>query len=245
MSLRALIADDEPLARQRLRRLLGAHPDLEVVGEAGDGQGALEQALALRPDLVFLDIDMPLLDGLACLERLQGLLPEPQRPLAVFTTAYEEHALRAIELEGLDYLVKPIEEDALARALRRARRARGEGAVDAAEPTLRQLAALKGKSIVNLSLGDVAAVLLEDTICFALTPAGRFRLKPGLGELEARLPSPPFLRVSRAAIVNLDWIERLEPLFSGNYLARLRAPLSGEVGVSRRRSARLKAMMGF
>lgn len=244
MTLRALIADDEPLARQRLRRLLAAHPDLEIVAEAADGQSAVEQALALRPDLVFLDVNMPLMDGLACLERLRALLPEAQRPLAVFTTAYEEHALRAIELEGLDYLVKPVEAEALARALRRARHARSRPE-PAAEPALQHLAALKGKSIVNLALAEIAAIQLEDTLCYARTPAGRFRLKPSLGDLEARLPSPPFLRVSRAALVNLDWVERLEPLFSGNYLAQLRAPVGGEVAVSRRRAGHLKAMLGL
>jgi len=245
MTLRALVADDEPLARQRLRRLLSAHPDLELVGEAADGQSALEQTLALRPDLIFLDVNMPLLDGLACLERLHALLAEGQRPLAVFTTAYEEHALRAIELEGLDYLVKPVEEAALARALRRARRAHGGGAQSAKKVTPVRLPAHKGKSIVNLLLSQVAAITLEDTITYAHTLTGRYRVRAGLGALERQLPSPPWVRVSRAALVNLNWVERIEPLFSGKYLALLRAPVGGEIAVSRRRAVRLKQMLGL
>ncbi len=255
MSIRVFLADDEPLARQRLARLLAEHPDLDLVGQAADGKAALEQVLALRPQLIFLDINMPLMDGVAVLERTNELLQEGQRPLAVFTTAYEEHALRAIELEGLDYLVKPVEADTLARALRRARARLGDVAPPVAaapapapasggEP-LEHLAALRGEKILRLDLSQVAAILLEDTICYALTPAGRFRLKQSLGELEARLPSPPFLRISRAALVSLDWVAQLEPLFSGRCQLSLNSPPGDRLEVSRRRVKRLKELLGY
>lgn len=253
MSIRVFLADDEPLARRRLRRLLAEHPDLEILGEAGDGRSALEQCLALRPDLLFLDVAMPGLDGVVCLERLGELLPEAQRPLTVFTTAYEEHALRAIELGGLDYLVKPVEAETLARALRRARDRLGGGASRALPPgaavpreePLRHLAALRGEKILRLDLDQVAAILLEDTLCYALCPAGRFRLKQSLGELELRLPAPPFLRVSRSALVSLDWVAQLDPLFSGRYQLTLRAPVGEKLEVSRRRAKRLKELLGL
>ena len=256
MSIRAFLADDEPLARRRLRRLLAEHPDLELLGEAADGQAALEQVLALRPALLFLDVDMPGLDGVTCLERIVDLLPVDQRPLTVFTTAHEEHALRAIELEGLDYLVKPVEAATLARALRRARSrlAKSPPSPPAAEPApapaqageeLRHLAALHGEKILRLDLSQVAALTIEDTICYALTPAGRFRLKQSLGELETRLPSPPFLRISRSALVSMDWVAQLEPLFQGRYLATLKAPVGDKIEVSRRRAKRLKELLGY
>jgi len=256
MSIRAFLADDEPLARRRLTRLLAEHPDLELLGEAADGRAALEQVLALRPDLLFLDVDMPGLDGVTCLERIVDLLPADQRPLTVFTTAHEEHALRAIELEGLDYLVKPVEAETLARALRRARSRLAE-APPAAAPTppppdpapggeeLRYLAALHGEKILRLDLSQVAALVIEDTICYALTPAGRFRLKQSLGELETRLPSPPFQRISRAAMVSMDWVAQLEPLFQGRYLATLKAPVGEKLDVSRRRAKRIKELLGY
>jgi DNA-binding LytR/AlgR family response regulator len=253
MSIRAFLADDEPLARQRLARLLSEHPDLELLGEAADGHAALEQVLALRPRLLFLDVNMPLLNGVAVLERINELLPEGQRPLTVFTTAYEEHALRAIELDGLDYLVKPVEAETLARALRRARARLGESpapvepapAPAPAEEPLEHLAALRGEKILRLDLSKVAAILLEDTICYALTPAGRFRLKQSLGELEARLPSPPFLRISRAALVSLDWVAQLEPLVAGRCQLSLKSPPGDRLEVSRRRVKRLKELLGY
>lgn len=253
MSIRVFLADDEPLARQRMVRLLSEHPDLELLGEAGDGKAALERVLALRPQLLFLDVDMPLMTGVAVLERIVELLPEGQRPLTVFTTAYEEHALRAIELEGLDYLVKPVEAETLARALRRARaRLTETSTVQPAQPipepaseSLEHLAALRGEKILRLDLSQVAAILLEDTICYALTPAGRFRLKQSIGELEGRLPSPPFLRISRSTLVSLDWVAQLEPLFSGRCQLSLKAPLGDRLEVSRRRAKRLKELLGY
>ncbi len=122
MSIRTLVVDDEPLARRRLRRLLKDHEDVEVVAEAASGDDAVAAALKHRPDLVFLDVRMPGGDGLAALRALRSKLPEELRPLAVFTTAFEEHAVEAFELAGIDYLMKPVERAQIDRALRRARK---------------------------------------------------------------------------------------------------------------------------
>jgi len=264
--IRALIVDDEALARKRVRRLLAGHPDVEVDAEAGDGGEALALVLDRRPDLIFLDVNMPGQDGLGALERIQELLPEGARPLVIFTTAYEEHALRAFELEGLDYLVKPIEQAALDRALRRVRRAlggaherggkpavpgpgEGTGAsggeiAEAGVTAAGHLAAVRGEKILSLALADVGCIQLEDGIAYAHTPTGKQRLRQNLTELEERLPAPPFQRVSRSALVNLDWVAHLEPLFSGSYLATLKAPLGLELQVSRRRARRLRELLG-
>jgi two-component system LytT family response regulator len=242
-----------------MRRLLGDHPDVEVVGEAADGAAAHTEALRLRPDVVFLDVNMPGSTGTEALRAIQAALPESLWPLAVFTTAYEEHAVEAFALEGTDYLLKPVERDQLARALRRVRKAlwARDGAAPtppavpaasapvpaAAEPPATaepgHLTAHRAGKLLRLPLAHVALVEVEDTITFAVVGADRHRLAMALAEAGDRLPTPPFVRISRSAIVNLDWIASLAPVASGTYLATLRAPAQRQVQVSRRRSKRL------
>ena len=119
MSVRVLVVDDEPLARSRLRRLLSAHDDVEVVGEAANGDEAIAAALEAHPDALFMDVRMPGRDGLQALRALREKLPADVMPMVVFTTAYEDHAVEAFELEGTDYLVKPVDKASLARAMQR------------------------------------------------------------------------------------------------------------------------------
>ena len=269
MKIRALVVDDEPLARRRLRRLLKDHEDVEVVGEATTGEEAVAATLDAHPDLLFMDIRMPGQDGLQALRALQAKVPDDVRPLTVFTTAYEEHAVEAFELEGTDYLVKPVGKKDLARAMQRVRRAvwqRGRAAPpheqpgEAAPPamekagnagaatepeTVGHLAAHRAGKIIRLALADIACISVEDTITWATTPEGRFRLRQGLGQLEKRLPCPPFIRVSRAAILNLGWVDHLAPMFSGTYSAFLNDPVGLEVHVSRRRARDLRQLLGW
>ncbi len=257
MSVRAVAVDDEPLARRRLKRLLGEHSDIELVGMATNGTDAIKVVLEERPDVVFLDVRMPDKDGLETLRALHELLPQNVRPLAVFTTAYEDHAVDAFALEGTDYLVKPIDREQLSRALRRVRQAlwqrrpqtdEASAAAPEAEASRRvsgHLAGHRASKIVNLQLEDIACVSVEDTITWADTPQGRFRLKLALHEAEERLPSPPFVRVSRAAIVNLEWIDHLAPMFSGTYTAVLRSAVGIQVHVSRRRARGLRELLGW
>ena len=256
--IRALVVDDEPRARSRLQRLLAAHPDVAVVGEAASGSGAVTSCLQLRPNLLFLDVDMPDGTGLEALERVRQTLPEAMVPLAVFTTAHEEHAVQAFALEGLDYLLKPIEPETLARALKRVRKRLWAEAPAAAAPAplaapppaaspmaSGHLAAHRGGRVINLDLGDVACVEIEDTIAFAFTPEGRFRLSGTLAELEERLPAPSFIKVSRSSIVQLDWVKHLEPLGAGVWLARLKEPVDKTVRVARRRVKTLRDLLGW
>lgn len=263
MMIRALVVDDEPLARSRMRRLLADHPDVQVVGEADSGRAAVAQVLQLRPDVVFLDVNMPEMTGTEALEAIQRALPEELWPAAVFTTAHEEHALKAFELAGTDYLLKPVERDALARALRRVRKAyytsapppavepapsetsSGTSSGTSSPTSVEHLAAHRGGKIIRLALDEVGCITVEDTITFAHTPAGKYRLKMTLAEAEVRLPSPPFVRVSRAAIVQLGWVQDLEPMDSGTYNARLREPLALQLTVSRRRARHLRELLGW
>ncbi len=266
MGIRTLVVDDEPLARSRMSRLLADHPDVEVIGEAADGTAAVSEILRLRPDVVFLDVNMPGSTGTECLRAIHAALPEDLWPLAVFTTAYEEHAVEAFALEGTDYLLKPVERDTLARALRRVRKVlwRDSAAVaapptpsaqpvvpSAPEPAVAEeeaaghLAAHRAGRIVNLALEDVACVVVEDTITFAVTADGRFRLKSTLHEAEARLPSPPFVRISRSAVVQLSWVDQIEPMPSGTFEAVLKSPVELRLAVSRRRGRRLRELLGW
>jgi len=272
MSLRVVIVDDEPLARKRLLRLLGAHDDVEVVGEATNGDEAVSVALDTHPDALFMDVRMPGSDGLTALRKLREKLPADVLPMVVFTTAYEDHAVEAFELEGTDYLVKPVEKASLARAMQRLRRGswqRGRGAepVDesadepvktaAEEPPaadkgssgegggVGHLAAHRAGKIIRLALEDIACIVVEDTITWAFTAEGKFRLRQGLGQLEKRLACPPFFRASRSAMVNLSWIDHLAPMFSGTYSAFLKEPVKAEIHVSRRRARELRQLLGW
>ncbi len=276
MSLLVLIVDDEPLARRRLRRLLKLHDDVDVVGEATNGDEAVRAALEARPDALFMDVRMPGSDGLEALRQLRDKLPADVVPMVVFTTAYEDHAVEAFELEGTDYLVKPIDKASLARAMQRLRRGlwqRGRGpapagagggvnqaeamvsgegpaaggslVAGAAHVAVGHLAAHRAGKIIRLTLEDIACIIVEDTITWALTAEGKYRLRQGLGELEKRLSCPPFFRASRSAVLNLSWIDHLAPMFSGTYSAFLKDPVKIEVHVSRRRARELRQLLGW
>jgi two-component system LytT family response regulator len=270
MSLRVVIVDDEPLARRRLQRLLKAHDDVEVVGEATNGDEAVGVVLESRPEALFMDVRMPGSDGLEALRKLREKLPADVLPMVVFTTAYEEHAVEAFELEGTDYLLKPIGKAALARAMQRLRRgawqrgreAAGSGVSNAGSGTnvaasgehqapapsgaaVGHLAAHRAGKIIRLALADIACIIVEDTITWALTADGKYRLRQGLGQLEKRLSCPPFFRASRAAMLNLSWIDHLAPMFSGTYSAFLKEPVGIEVHVSRRRARELRQLLGW
>ena len=246
--IRALVVDDEPRARARLRRLLEPHTDIAVVGEAATGQQAVQQVLALRPDLVFLDVRMP--DGLGteAAEQLRSYLPESVRPALVFTTAHAEHAVQAFALEGVDYLLKPIERDRLAQALRRVRQSRWSAPAPApapspVAPTEGFLTGHHGASIASIPVGSLLSIQVDDGTAYAFTTEGdRTRLQGSLAELEAELRSPPFVRVSRSAIVNTERVLRLHPVGSS-----FEAELEGgsRVAVSRRRVKRLEQILGL
>ena len=250
MSLRVVVVDDEPLARKRLRRLLSAHPDIEVVGEAASGDEAVGLCLRERPAVVFLDIHMPGSTGTEALRALRagwGAEPPPQ---AVFTTAHREHAVEAFELDGADFLLKPIEAERLAVTLERLRARLAEAAAEPAEsrPDAERagfLAAHTGERIVSLAHDEVAYVVVEGSTTWAVTARARHRVRATMSELETRLPSPPFVRVSRSCLVHLAWIEHFEPEDSGTFSARLRSPLGTVLPVSRRRARRLRELLGW
>ena len=224
MKRRALIVDDEREARRRLHRLLGAFEDrIEVVGEAEDGPSAVEQIQKLEPDVVFLDIEMPGLDGFGVLDSLS----EDEWPSVIFTTAYGHYATRAFDVHALDYLLKPISQKRLGECLDRLdesgaashRRQLDEVRRDGRK--LERLLARSGQKMVVINVMDVIAFESEDRLVFARTAAGRFVLNITMKELEDRLDPAVFCRVHKQAIIQLSYAREIHSLAGGYYLLRL------------------------
>jgi two-component system LytT family response regulator len=219
--VRAVIADDEPRARQFLERLLGEQPDIELVGAARGGGEALTMIASLRPDVAFLDIHMPELSGLEVARHLTG----PDAPVVVFVTAYDQHAIEAFELAALDYVLKPIRRERLSETVRRVveevrtRRhpSRGqETAIQAVLGTpgmqrrlepLRRLPVRHRREVRLLDLDQVARIVSRDRVVLACAEGREYLVDYTLQELEQRLPEGRFVRAHRAALVNLDSIE--------------------------------------
>ena len=241
--IRTLLVDDEELARNILRRALADIADIEIIGEASNGVEALEKIAELKPALVLLDIEMPGFNGFEIVQQLQG---DP--PAVVFITAYDEYAVRAFEANAVDYLLKPVRQERLERALDRVRRGtqRKTAVVDVSKERsgpLRRLAARRGKRIVIVSLRDVIRVEIEDKLVFACTATERLLVEKTLGELETMLAPSGFLRISRGELVNLESVRELIPWFSGTW--RVKLANNEERDVSRDRARQLKEAMGI
>lgn len=232
MKIRALIVDDEPLARQRVRLLLEEEPDAEVIGECADGFEAVEQIPTAKPDLVFLDVQMPDMDGFEVLRRV----PQALLPVVIFTTAYDQHALRAFEVNALDYLLKPFKPARFKEAIQRARdliankqaglAARGLLALlGQTPPPANQLTRLAVKTpgkVIFLELDQIQAI--EAAGKYAVVHVGKENhvLRETMSSLETHLPPQRFLRVSRSVIVNIDQIQELQTLFKGENLVKMK-----------------------
>ena len=229
--IRALLVDDEALARDRLRRLLAEAPDVEIAGEAADGAEAMERIVELSPSVVFLDIQMPGCTGL----EVAAALPDP-RPHIVFCTAYDQYAIDAFELHAVDYLLKPINRARLAQALERVRGGAAptpfDAAVQAAAPVKRFLGR-KGHRFRVVPAGDVLAFVSENGLTKMLAAGEHYWVPPTLNDLESRLDPAQFFRISRAAIVNLDAVHELAPAQGGHGELTLRD--GTQLEVSRRR----------
>jgi two-component system LytT family response regulator len=238
--LKVLIADDEQLARARLARLLSAMEDVEVVGEARDGDEVLARLKQGGVDLVLLDVQMPRLTGTEAM----ALWP-PDGPLVVFCTAHAEHAVRAFDVGALDYLLKPIEPERLKRALDRAREQgqRERFSVEVKAQQLSRLAITTRQGVVLVDPATITHAQLEDELVTVFTAATSWLTDFTLQELQDRLPPGRFERVHRRALLNLDAVTRLEPLETGGYLART---LGGHtVEVSRQAARELRRRLGL
>jgi two-component system LytT family response regulator len=224
--MRALIVDDETPARDKLRRWLGEQADIEVVAEAADGLTAAATIEAQRPEVAFLDIQMPGLSGLEVAAQL-----EPARaPLIVFVTAYDEHAIKAFELNAVDYLLKPYDKDRLHKTLDRLRERRGAGGAEAAIATARAQTRSRERLLVpqgeQLQLIDAAAIHwleADDNYVHVHTAGARHMLRRTLADLLIQLGEERFVRIHKSTAVNLAEVARLAPLFKGDHEVTLRS----------------------
>jgi two-component system LytT family response regulator len=264
MKIRTLIVDDEPLARQRLRRLLEADPDIAVLGESGDGARAVADLRELNPDLVFLDVQMPVLDGFGVLQALtdslagNGQTPASNHilPVVIFVTAHDRYALKAFEVHAFDYLLKPFDKARFAAALERAKVQVRQGNAAALHERLHEMlqtAAARRSGPERLMVKSGARISFIKTADIDwIEAAGNYvrlhvgkedhLLREALSALEKKLDPARFVRVHRSSIVNLDSIRELQPVFHGDYVIILRD--GAELPLSRSCRAKLEEALG-
>ncbi len=244
--MRTLIVDDERLARNELKRLLEPFPKIEIIGEAANADEAIELIDSLQPELLFLDIQMPGRNGFELLSAIEGKTPE-----VIFTTAYDEYAIKAFEYNALDYLLKPIDQDRLKDAINRLEE--NQGTPEVASPENER----SGKVLTESD-----QVFVKDGEKCWFVKLGKIRLfesmgnyvrlhfddqKPlvlkSLNNLEERLDSNTYFRANRKHIINLQWIEKIEPWFSGGLLVTLQG--GDKIEISRRQAIRFKELMSL
>jgi two-component system, LytTR family, response regulator len=249
--MRSLVIDDEPSARARIIRLLAAHSSIvKVIGEARDGLEAVEQITSLRPDLIFLDVEMPGLNGFQVLQSLPE--EELMLPLVIFITGYDQHALAAFEADAVAYLMKPVETERLAQVLDRAYRIYSFEPQRATEqqtlsslikntPTpLRQAVGRKRDRFFLLSPDEIIFFRADDGIVRAHTATEVYWVNYQLNYLEACLPEEIFFRAHRSAIVNLTKIKEMRPFSKSSFLLLMSDQAQTEIKVSERQAALLR-----
>jgi two-component system LytT family response regulator len=247
--IKTLIADDEQIARQVLREELQLLPEVAIVGEAEDGREVLRQIVELRPDLVFLDLQMPGMGGFEVVRNLSG----PRLPVIVIVTAFHQHAIEAFEAGAIDYLLKPVGEAALRRAVERAKNLLGkplEIAEDLAriasttEPVnsaRRKLVGRAGREYYLLDAEEVLALQAEGELVWIVTPKRRFMASQTLRALETSLQSFSFQRVHRNAIVNINHVRKVTSLTSHRWMLTLTNDL--EFVVSKRQAHNIRRLL--
>jgi two-component system, LytTR family, response regulator len=225
--IRVLIADDEAPARGKLERWVAEQPDMQVAGYAEDGLVAAEGIERLHPDVAFLDIQMPGLSGLEVAAQLEG----SSAPLIVFVTAFDEHAVKAFELNAVDYLLKPYDKDRLLRALQRVRERLGGGRESrsaavamarAQTASSERLLVPEGERLQLIDSTSIEWLEAEDNYVQVHTAARRYLLRRTLQDLLMQLGEERFVRIHKSAAVNLSAIAALTPLFKGDYEVELR-----------------------
>jgi two-component system, LytTR family, response regulator len=238
--IKALLVDDERLARVELRRLLESHPEIQVLGESSYVDEALTAIKTLKPDLVFLDVQMPGATGFDLLERIDGAIPK-----VIFVTAYDEHALKAFEFNALDYLLKPIDPARLNEAVERAKNEIGDdGEVDKPQTEATATGILKtedrvflrdGEKCWLLPVGDIVMIESEGNYSIVRFGANSPMLPRSLSSLEARLDPNVFFRANRSQVINIKRVKNVDLWFSGG----LKVTMEGDhtVELSRRQAS--------
>ncbi|HEV8042579.1 MAG TPA: response regulator [Bryobacteraceae bacterium] len=255
MKLRAYLVDDEPLALERLRRLLEHTGRVEVTGSTTEPEQAVAALTSDPPDVCFLDIQMPRLTGFDVLARLAS------QPFIIFTTAYDQYALQAFGVNSVDYLLKPVDPESLDRALQKVERMRGVGS--SAQPNLQALlknltdllhaskteyleriASRLGDRLWFLDLPRVTHFYAEDKLTYAVSEGKAYSVDYAIAELEKKLDPKKFVRIHRSTLVNVDWIKEVAPLPGGGLNVRLKDGKDTDLTVARDRAREFKTRLG-
>jgi len=255
MKLRAYLVDDEPLALERLLRLLEPSEQVEVIGSTTTPEEAVDAMTASPPDVCFLDIQMPRLSGFDVLAKL------PRQPIVIFTTAYDQYALRAFGVNSVDYLLKPVDSQALERALRKVEDLRNSGqqsqtdleslltqlanSLRETKPEyLERIASRLGDRLWFLDLNRVTHFYAQDKLTYAVSEGRAYCVDHAIAELEKKLDPKKFLRVHRSTIVSLGWIKEVTSLPGGSLNIRLKDAKNTDLIVARDRAREFKSRVG-
>lgn len=246
--LRAYLVDDEPLALQRLSRLLLQRNDIQIVGQTSDPEEAVRALSNSLPDLCFLDIQMPGITGFDILARL------PLQPAVIFTTAYDNYALKAFEVNSVDYLLKPVDAQQLDRALKKVQRFKIsdiQGLLKALQESLQQphpeyldrIASRLGDRLCFIDLEQVTHFFAEDKLTYAATEDKNYCVDHSIADLELKLDPKQFIRIHRATLLNTDWVKELSSLPGGSLSVRLKDRNNTVLTVARDRAKEFKARL--
>lgn len=241
--MKTLIVDDEPIARRVLREELELFPEVQIVGEAEDGRQALEQIAKLQPDLVFLDLQMPVMGGFEVVRNLKG----GALPVIVIVTAFDQHAMEAFEAGAVDYLLKPVNESRLRKSVERAAALQGkplqvaEDIANIASSQGRKIVGRSGEEYLLLDADEVLAFQAEGELVWIITAKSRYLATHSLRALETRLGQSPFRRVHRNAIVNVNHVRKMSALSSQRWLLTLSN--QQQLTVSKRQAAGVRGML--
>jgi two-component system LytT family response regulator len=238
--MKAIIIDDERLARQELKSLLAEHKDIEIVGECSNAEDAKEKINLLKPDVLFLDIQMPGKTGLELIEEISAL------PEVIFVTAYDEFALRAFEVNAIDYLLKPVSKERLNDALKKLfakeeKDVKKENLVPFADDDM--VFVKDGDKCWFVKLSNIRLFESEGNYVRVLFDNNRPLILRSLNNLDTRLNPKTFFRASRKHIINLKWIETIETWFNGGLMVKLKG--GEQVEISRRQAVKLKDLMSL
>jgi two-component system LytT family response regulator len=237
--MKAIIIDDERLARQELKNLLSAHKEIEVIAECNNAQSAKEKIAELNPDVIFLDIQMPGKTGLELIEEVSAL------PDVVFVTAYDEYAIKAFEVNAYDYLLKPVSPERLAETIKKLTLKESSEKKENTTPLKEndQVFIKDGEKTWFVRLSNIRLFESEGNYVRVYFDNFRPLILRSLNSLEERLDEKTFFRASRKHIVNLSWVESIETWFNGGLMVKLKG--GQEIEISRRQAVKLKDMMSL
>jgi two-component system, LytTR family, response regulator LytT len=213
-AIKTLIVDDERYSRDELKHLLQSYPSIQIVGEAESGEAAIMKTLQLQPDVVFLDVEMPKMNGMAAAKALMDL---KKPPLVVFTTAYPQFAAEAFRYDAIDYLLKPYDEELLQETVERIEKKSTTPVGYDVGKAAAKLAVESEGEIFYLEPKDILYMFREEKVTKIITKNDEFEIKTPLKDLESRLNSYSFFRIHKSYLVNLEHVTRLTPWFNGAY----------------------------